>query len=166
MGMMTVVSILNDAWLIIKENPEQFIKNIEDGMHNYSGKTVNMYPVGNHANPMEVHRSFHNSLNQVLIVGGNHMENLIELRPTRTNDDFYLAYKMTTANLAKSLAESTIREIQDEFAQLVYENMKLVGRGVDDISKCASEYSTFQKMDEKTQNAVIWKIGSLFNKNE
>lgn len=166
MGMMTVVSILNDAWPLIKENPEQFIKNIEDGMYNYSGKAVNMYPVGNHANPMEVHRSFHNSLNHVLIVGGNHMEDLTELRPSRTNDDFYLAYKMTTANLAKSFAESTIREVQDEFAKLVYETMKLTGKCIDDIAKFANEYSTFQKMDEQTQKAVIWKIGSLFNQNE
>ena len=36
MGYMTVVSILNDAWHDIKENPKAFIENISKGMQGRS----------------------------------------------------------------------------------------------------------------------------------
>jgi hypothetical protein len=65
MGYMTTITILNDAWDQIKKNPEQFIENINKGMSGIGyfgerdGKTIHSYPVGNHANPMDVARSHH-----------------------------------------------------------------------------------------------------------
>ena len=164
MGRMTVVSILNDAWPIIKENPDQFIKNIEEGMDNCNGRSINMYPVGNHANPMEVHRSFHSSLNHVMVVGGNHMEDLVELRPSKLNDDYYLSYKMKTAMLARSLADSVTREIMDDFANLVAKDLKNCGCTIDDIGERVKRYDTFNLMDEKEQAATIFKIGAIMSK--
>lgn len=56
MGFMTVVAILNDGWETIKENKEQFINAIEDGMS--TGKDpVHYYAIGNHSNPVIVAKS-------------------------------------------------------------------------------------------------------------
>ena len=104
MGYMTVVSILNDAWHDIKKNPEQFIANIEKGMHDYTSKVINHYPISGYANPMEVHRSFHANQSNLLLVGGNHMENVAVIDSSRT-DDFYLAYKARALHEAEEKIE-------------------------------------------------------------
>lgn len=54
MGFNTTVLILNDAWHVIKENPEEFVAGIGAKM-NYGG-TVG---VGNYANPVQVIESRH-----------------------------------------------------------------------------------------------------------
>lgn len=159
MGFMTVVSILNDAWDTIKENPEQFIKNIEEGMENYHGSSVQHYPVGNYANPMEVHRSFHANLNKVLVVGGNHMEDLIELKPGKTNDDFYLAYKMRMAHCAEDMAASAKLEIMDSAAEMFASDMKRQGKTVDQIKETIQSSDVYKAMREDEQNKLIWMVG-------
>lgn len=166
MGYMTVVSILNDAWDTIKQNPEQFIKNIEEGMHNYNGKAVNHYPVSNYANPMEVHTSFHANLNHVLVVGGNHMEDVVAFQPSRSQEDFYLAYKLRTAQMAKDIAASALIEAQDVFASLVAKDMKTMGKTVDDIADFITRYDAFAEMEEDMQQLTIIKVGIRLEKGE
>ena len=100
MGNMTVVSILQDAWPTIKENPEQFVKNIEDGMNmpfTPAGfpipiKSINSFGVGNHANPMMVARSWHDSRDKVFIVGHGYMADITETQD-RKDKLFYLQNK-------------------------------------------------------------------------
>lgn len=80
MGMMTTITILNDAFDIIKANPEQFIENIELGIHGrkgdskgsyYGGDFVNSYGVGNYANPMWVTQSTHSNTPVLMLSYGN-----------------------------------------------------------------------------------------------
>ena len=164
MGYMTVVSILNDAWPTIKENPEQFMKNISEGMENYHGSAVQHYPVSNYANLMEVHRSFHANLNKVLVVGGNHMEDLSELNPMRYNDDFYLAYKMRMANLAEDMAKSAKLEVLDCAATMIANDMVRAGKNVSEIKETAKMYDVCKALSEEELNKLIWMIGCAMAK--
>ena len=164
MGYMTVVSILNDAWDTIKEHKEQFIENIEQGMHEYhTGKKVNSYPVSNYANPMEVHQSFHANMNKVLVVGGNHMEDIVELQPSRIDSDFYLAYKLRMANVARAMANSASNEIIEAFARTTAQGIKTLGLGIDNIREYVEKTETFNTMDEKEQATAILLIGTILN---
>lgn len=166
MGYMTVVSILNDAWDLIKENPEQFIKNIEDGMENYGDRIVNMYAIGNHSNPMEVHRTFHNNQKQVLVVYGNHMENMKEFNHWKLNNANYLTYKLSVANIAKKNAEETIEQVQHLLAEIIYDEMKNLGYGIDDIAEFAQRYEAYQQMNVMQRNQVIIHVGAKFNNTD
>lgn len=76
MGYMTIVKILNDGWHIIRDNPEQFMENIEKGMNQYSDRLIVEYPVGNYANPMSVHRSEHADIPQLILAHQNAMWDL------------------------------------------------------------------------------------------
>lgn len=159
MGQMTVVSILNDAWPTIKENPEKFIENIEKGMMDYyDSKDVHSYPVGNHANPMEVHTSFHSNMTQVLTVGGNHMENLKDMKPSK-RDDFYLSYKLSLAQKAQEAVDAAKSNVVDALSAMIADNMISSGKKVDEVLAIAKSYKTYQLMSEKEQAEVIWKIG-------
>jgi len=80
MGYMTTITILNDAWSTIKEHPEEFIENIDQGMNGlsyfngrYYRKHINSYGVGNHCNPMEVAQSHHADDVRLYLVGQNMM---------------------------------------------------------------------------------------------
>jgi hypothetical protein len=160
MGYMTIVCILNDAWPTIKENKNQFIANIEEGMENYHGGVVKSYPVGNYANPMEVHRSFHANLNRVLVVGGNHMEDITATNPMRTNDDFYLAYKMRTIRCAEDMAKSAKIEIIDMTADMIVADMRKNTKDFDQIKETAEKYDSYKAMTEDEQNRLVWTIRS------
>lgn len=80
MGHMTIVSVLCDAMDTIKEHPEQFVKNISEGMHDYGPRKINSYGVGNHANPMMVHHEFHDMLDQLILVGHGYMTNIADMK--------------------------------------------------------------------------------------
>lgn len=159
MGYMTVVSILNDAWDTIKKNPKQFIENIEDGMENYHAPAVQHYPVGNYANPMEVHRSFHANLNKVLVVGGNHMEDLTELKPGRISEDFYLAYKMRTIHCAEDIAASAKLEVMDAAAEMFAADMKRQGKDIASVKEFIQNSDIYKTMSDEETNKLIWMIG-------
>ena len=159
MGYMTVVSILNDAWDTIKENPEQFIKNIEEGMESRYGLAVQSYPVGNYANPMEVHRSFHANLNHVLVVGENHMEDLTELKPGKSKNDFYLAYKMRTIHCAEDMTASAKLEVMDSAAEMFAADMKRMGKDVSQIGATIQDSDVYKAMTEAERDTLIWMIG-------
>lgn len=85
MGYMTVVTISNDGWEIIKRNQVEFIENIEAGMNGlnsingrYSLDYVNEYSVGNFHCPMKVSKSFHADSPNVFWVGRNGMVQLTD----------------------------------------------------------------------------------------
>lgn len=164
MGYMTVVSILNDAWNTIKENPEQFIKNIEEGMHSYHGPSINHYPVDNYANPMEVHRAFHANLTHVLVVGGNHMEDLTELNPRRVNDDFYLAYKMRTVHCVENMAKSSKTEILHSAADMIVADMKRCGKDISQIKEVAQNLGIWKVMEDDERNWLVFLVGAKLAK--
>lgn len=54
MGNQTVVMILNDAFHIIEECPDEFVKGLKHHMHEGGS-----FPVGNHCNPATVMRTGH-----------------------------------------------------------------------------------------------------------
>lgn len=117
MGMMTVVSILNDGWETIKEHPEEFIHNIELGMAgipSYSRlpgpDSVNYYGVGNHANPMEVSTSFHADHAGIFFVGQNTMTLLNDWRPKSERDMRLQLDRIVATKKALDLVEQDLRD--------------------------------------------------------
>lgn len=156
---MTVVSILNDAWQTIKENPQQFIENIEAGMENYYGTSVHSYPVGNYSNPMEVHSSFHANINKVIFVGGNHMENLAELGRNKS-DDFYLAYKLRSVRTAEMIAKETTEQIIEQLANTIAANIKASGEDANAAFVYVDRSETYKLLSKEEQAMVMRKIAS------
>lgn len=71
MGYNTIALFANDAYEQFKENPEQTIKNLTDGMNNGKNSLKGYYPVGNHANPMKVCRPKHSSDSSIYVHQGN-----------------------------------------------------------------------------------------------
>lgn len=122
MGYMTIVSILNDAWDVIEKHPEEFIKNIEKGMHLYKGKTINDFPVGNYCNPMEVHQSVHADVPQLLLA---HRNALTDLNAVKENKDslFLMQYQMESLQLAKNLIKCAEENIYDIVGKKVLDSI-------------------------------------------
>lgn len=162
MGYMTVVSILNDAWHDMEEHPQQFMENIKKGMHDYStAKVINHYPVAGYCNPMEVHRSFHANQSNLLLVGGNHMENVGVLDPNRT-DDFYLAYKVRVMQEAEEKIEHAKVSLYFAIANSIENAMKSQGKSVDDVCEVAEATESFMALTKKDQSTVINMIRKSF----
>ncbi|WP_373262240.1 hypothetical protein [Hungatella hathewayi] len=122
MGYMTIVSILNDAWDVIEKHPEEFIENIEKGMHLYKGKTINDFPVGNYCNPMEVHQSVHADVPQLLLA---HRNALTDLNAVKENKDslFLMQYQMESLQLAKNLIKCAEENIYDIVGKRVLDSI-------------------------------------------
>lgn len=60
MGFMTEVSILNDSWHLIKENPDQLVAAIAHGLHEDVATTHAVHgKTGIHVNPITVYPSHH-----------------------------------------------------------------------------------------------------------
>lgn len=166
MGYMTVVSILNDAWHDMEQNPKQFMENIQRGMHDYqSSKIINHYPVSGYANPMEVHRSFHANQSNLLLVGGNHMENVAFLDPNR-NDDFYLAYKVRVMHEAEEKIECLKTNLYCTIASAIKTAMTNQGKTVDDVYEVAKATECFMALTDKEQSIIIKMICESFNSSE
>ena len=163
MGYMTVVSILNDAWHTIKENPKQFIENIEKGMHEYaSPKVINHYPVSGYCNPMEVRRSFHANQSNLLLVGGNHMEDIVALDPNRS-DDFYLAYKVRAMHEAEDKVEQAKMNLCIAIAEAIKTAVKNQGKSKDQILEVAEATDAFMALSDKERGIVFKMVEKSFN---
>lgn len=82
MGLMTTVTILNDGFEAIKNNPEQFLKGLEDGMYGMGKKwaassptsLITYHAVGSYDNCFEVALSQHSNQHRLYLVGGNCMQ--------------------------------------------------------------------------------------------
>ena len=161
MGYMTVVSILNDAWHTIKENPKQFIENIEKGMHEYaSPKVINHYPVSGYCNPMEVRRSFHANQSNLLLVGGNHMEDIVAMDPNRT-DDFYLAYKVRAMHEAEEKVEVAKTNLCVAIANAIATAVKNQGKTKDQILEVAEATESFMALSQKERGTVFKMVEKI-----
>ncbi|MDD4779111.1 MAG: hypothetical protein PHT02_00710 [Tissierellia bacterium] len=107
MGYMTTITILNDAWNVIKANPEQFIKNIDMGMNGinkYNGcdrKRINSYSIDGHS-AMKVAISNHADDFRLYLVGQNMMTS------------FGYVNDIKDLELRKDLLKTTKRLIKDE----------------------------------------------------
>ena len=167
MGYMTVVSILNDAWHDIKENPEQFVANIEKGMHDYdTSKVIHHYPIAGYCNPMEVRRSFHANQSNLLLVGGNHMEDVVAIDATRV-DDFYLAYKVRAMHEAEEMVERAKMNLCVAIATAIRTAMKNQGKGKDHILEVAEGTESFMALSDKERGFVFKMVERTFSsKNE
>ena len=162
MGYMTVVSILNDAWHDIKENPEQFIANIEKGMHDYdTSKVIHHYPISGYCNPMEVRRSFHANQSNLLLVGGNHMEDIVAIDATRM-DDFYLAYKVNAMHEAEDKIAQAKMNLCIAIANAIEAAMKNQGKGKDQILEVAEATESFMALSDKERGIVFKMIEKSF----
>jgi hypothetical protein len=111
MGMMTSVTILNDGWHAIKQHPDQFIQNIEKGMSNWR-TSVEDYPVGNYANPMQVHRSVHADIPQLLLLYQNSTLDLGD-----DIEDHDIAYFKRCISVAESIIEDAKAAIKKKERQ-------------------------------------------------
>lgn len=115
MGYMTTITILNDAWHIIKENPEEFINNIDNGINGLRringkydrSKYINSYGVGNHCNPMEVAKSNHADDPRLFLTYGNMMVALGYF-----NDIDNLQLRKDILKIAKGIIKDEEREIK------------------------------------------------------
>lgn len=124
MGYMTTITILNDAFDQIENNPKQFIENIKKGIDgerisfiennkiNHKKSYCNSYPVGNYCNPMEVAMSNHASESRLYLVGENMMTILGDL-----NDIKDIEVRKKLLEEAKSIIqreENIIRKIENK----------------------------------------------------
>lgn len=84
MGMMTTITILNDIWQVIKDNPKEFIDVIQEGMEGnnpyyrmFEGepafKPINNYGIKNCANGIEIAHSHHADVPALFLTWHNGM---------------------------------------------------------------------------------------------
>ena len=166
MGFMTIVSILNDGWHLMKANPEQFMANIEKGMRDWSpGGSVRDYPIGNFCNPMEVRRSFHADQSVLLLAGQNSLEDLADFDPTR-KDAFYLAYKARAMHRAAAELEYANRLLQEKLSEMVVQDMKARNLDKSKIKDTLKTYEAYRVMSRKEQNAVAKMVEKALAKME
>lgn len=92
MGYMGIVVIKTDAWKTIKANPEEFVKQISNGLDGCNEvddkrihlcENINEFPVGNCCNPIEVSKMFHDSQSKIYYVGQNYTTDLTETDKSR-----------------------------------------------------------------------------------
>ena len=168
MGNMTVVSVLCDAMDTIKENPEQFVKNVAEGMHDYSNRRINSYGVGNHANPMMVHHAFHDTLDQLILVGHGYMTNIADM-----NTGFYSKHntlRVKGTELAKASrilknAYAAYMQFAQEVALETVKDLHLEEMTVDAFGNALQEYGILDGIDDSMLVSFItdtynkWKEG-------
>lgn len=165
MGNMTVVSILQDAWPTIKENPEQFVKNIEDGMNmpfTPAGfpipiKSINSFAVGNHANPMMVARSWHDSRDKVFIVGHGYMADITETHD-RKDKLFYLQNKGREIEaVERALHQARKDQVQLAIQALTELVTMEIGARVteSDIMRVAHKHGVFDYVTDEDKGHII-----------
>lgn len=163
MGQMTIVSILNDGWNEIKKNPQQFIDNIERGMHTMTRLNMpgtNSFSVGRHANPMRVHTSFHDSQTKVFVVGQGCMCELNELVPN-ANNLFRLNEQERKLEIVNSALERHKSQLWDlkydtflELAQL--EDAKTLTR--ETMEELGHRYDLFAGLDSTEITRLIVQV--------
>lgn len=160
MGYMTVVSILNDGWHLLQENPDKFMDNISRGMRGeYRGSVVQAYGVQGFANPMEVHRSFHANESKLLLVGQNHMEDVADMTPNRT-DEFYLTYKVRTLHQAADALEYAQMQVFTVLADIIETAVRNKG---DDILQIAESFEAFRILEKNEKNMVLKMVQKSLN---
>ena len=124
MGFMTVVTILNDGWETIKENKEQFVNAIEDGMAAEKGP-VHYYAIGNHSNPVIVAKSQHADVPQLVLAQFNDVE-VIRSLPKQVSIPEAVQYK-NRLDTAERVLESAKGSLLDCVCESIIEDIKNAG---------------------------------------
>lgn len=167
MGYMTVVSILNDGWHTIKDNPDIFIENIQKGMQGeYRASTVQHYPIKGFCNPMEVRRSFHADRSVLLLVGQNHMEEIADINPMRENDDFYLAYKARTLMSAEDQLEQARMQVLTTITRFLVDKLSAQHVSQGKIAETAETYEAFATLSKKDKASVLKMVEKALFKSK
>ena len=132
MGYMTVVTILNDGWHVIKNNKEELIDSIENGMHgiervcgspHLSKKMVTRHSIKNYSSCVIVNRSFHADEDTLLYVGQNNMKNLTH-SDADTDIDTMLT-RMRDINRAKDLLARSEENMYYQIAEQIVRKSKM-----------------------------------------
>ena len=111
MGFMTTVTFLNDIWHVIKDNPQDFIDAIEEGM-NYSSNAISDYGIKNRANGIEVARSHHEDVPALYLTHHNYTTTF-----GRENDDIGLELRKKRLKIARTelkLESDRIKELESD----------------------------------------------------
>lgn len=132
MGYMTVITILNDGWHIAKNNTNELIDRIEDGMNGIerfggiprlSKKIVTKHNIKNYSSVISVNRSFHADDENLLYVGMNNMKNL-----THTDQDLsveQIQCRIKDISHAQKLLEQSKENMYYQIAEHIVKTCRL-----------------------------------------
>jgi len=152
MGNMTIISVIGDAMDTIKEHPDQFVKNISDGMHNYGPRKINTYGVGNHANPMMVHQEFHSTLDQLILVGHDYMTNISDMQTgfhSKFNTLRVRGTELAKASRILKNAYAAYMSFAQEVALETVKNLHLDDMTEDDFGNVLQEHGILDGIDDE-----------------
>lgn len=114
MGYMTTITILNDGFSQIKENPKEFVEKISEGMNGYRrflGSTeinnINSFGVGNHCNNIMVATSNHADDPRMFISYQNSLDII-----GWGNDSKHLEYRKRLLKIAKGMIQYEEEQIK------------------------------------------------------
>ncbi|MEK4006501.1 hypothetical protein [Paenibacillus sp. FSL H3-0333] len=114
MGYMTTITILNDGLSQIKDNPEEFVDKISEGMNGYrrflgsiERNSVSTFGVGNHCNNVMVAASNHADDPRMFISYQNSMDII-----GWGNDSTHLEYRKRLLKIAKGMIQYEEEQIK------------------------------------------------------
>ncbi|WP_342423097.1 hypothetical protein [Paenibacillus sp. FSL E2-0178] len=115
MGYMTTITILNDGFSQIKDNPKEFVDKIGEGMNGnrrFLGSTeinnVNSFGVGNHCNNVIVAKSNHADDPRLFISYQNSMDTI----GWGNDDSTHLEYRKRLVKIAKGMIQYEEEQIK------------------------------------------------------
>lgn len=152
MGYMTVISILNDGWTSIQNNPEELVKQIDTGMDQMNPKTVTSHSVGNRYPSVFVGRSMHADNPQLMLACRNFMTSF------HTPGD-YMNVSEEFSRFSKNIAiaEETLdfarRTAEEKAANMVADDIRAAGKNPEEME--ADEIKEFVEKN-KWVKAIPW----------
>lgn len=152
MGYMTIISILNDGWSRIKENPKEFIDKIETGMFTYRGKQVSHFSIGTFSSPLAVVKSKHADVPQLVYCQHN---STTDISAVSENKDSLsqLKYHKEVLNNSKQLIEAAEERIYDIIGTRVLKMIQENEENITDLS--IDEIYQYIKNDEWAKELKI-----------
>ena len=147
MGYMTVVTILNDGWHVIKKNKDELIDRIEDGMKgierscgspHLSKKRVTKHSIKNYSSVVSVNRSFHADDENLLYVGMNNMKNLSHADPDLSID--HIKTRIKDLNHASELLNRSKEYMYIRMAEYILKECRQKGKTDEEISNGIDAY--------------------------
>lgn len=133
MGYMTVITILNDGWDLIKKHPDEFIRAIEDGMHTHTRDTVSYHSVANFSSPVIVAKSMHADVPQLILAQYNSMT---ALNVPQNDTDTLQHFSNLQDNIiaAQSVINYAKVEIEEKAAEEILSDISRAGKTVKDMT--------------------------------
>jgi len=114
MGYMTTVTILNDGFHGIEENPKKFVESIRDAMcgcHNGSSDRCGIYTyyVGNAGNNVQLAPSYHADESKLYLCGQNLMSDLSKTYGIELQRD--VEFQLSRIRQARTILDYTEKEL-------------------------------------------------------